>query len=122
MKFLEEYPNYLGTGAVHGWALIHTSNFSKEAVLEQLQNKNTSILYHPKGVISSRYLALQPLYFLGKSISNYFVISDSFNYVGSIIFFSYYIGIFVLIEVMVFFERKLTAKLDKRSKGKSKMD
>ncbi len=84
-------PGYLGTGAVHGWTIIDAANFSKEAVMEQLQNKNTSILYYPQGVVSSRYLALQPFYYLGKSISNFYVISNSFNPIGTTIIFDNYI-------------------------------
>ncbi len=111
-------PNFLGTGAVHGWTQVYANNFSREAIMDQLRNKNTSIIYYPKGVVSSRLLTLQPFYFAGKIISEFFVISGSVNTIGAVIFFSYYFITFALIEGIIALNKLIKTKIDLKKKKK----
>ncbi|MFW9950350.1 MAG: PHP domain-containing protein [Candidatus Thorarchaeota archaeon] len=38
-------PNRLASGGVHGWTLLNLKELTEEALLEQLRNKNTEIIY-----------------------------------------------------------------------------
>ena len=107
-------PGYLGTGAIHGWTLIQADNFSREAVMEQLRDKNTSIHYYSKGVIHSQYLVLQPFYYFGKTISESFVSLGSFNAIGFVIFSSYFFITFLIIEGVVLLEKSIISRYKKR--------
>ena len=41
-------PDRLMSGGVHGWTLMNVTEFSEKALMEELKNKNTEIIYSKK--------------------------------------------------------------------------
>ncbi len=89
-----------GPMEVNGWTLMNTTEFTAEAVMEELRARNTTIVYNTTGSTdySVRYDNLwydvfSPLIFLGEMFEDLYG-----NHPSIYIFFGYLIGSFIIYE------------------------
>ncbi|MHA1551432.1 MAG: hypothetical protein ACTSUP_06305 [Candidatus Heimdallarchaeaceae archaeon] len=109
---------------VFAWTGINAENFTKEGIMAELLNHNTSIIYDSTGVdelgrSSSNpwNVLLRPFYDFGDVLSDYHIGSGVLDSVGLVVFFSYYFAIFILIEVSIFMIKKNNEKKKENEKS-----
>ena len=102
------------------WTLLKADNFSSVAIMEQIQLKNTEILFNP-GISQDqsiefparRYLLVKPLI----SIGTYFFNPNNeskFNYRLFIVYFIGVLTIFTIIEVLIYFYPAISKKVKEK--------
>ncbi len=101
---------------VHSWTGINADNFTKEGIIAELVDHNTTIIYDSEGVEEKGVsktnpwnVVLRPFYDFGGMISDYFTGSE----VGLVVFFSYYFAIFILVEASILGVKKIKEKRKK---------
>ena len=93
---------------VFGWNAMNVSSFTETAVMNQLRNHNTTVIYDQNGAEdegdygrNAAYTALRPFYDFGGTLSDYYEGLGHFDPVSLVVFFTYYFGIFVLFEIII---------------------
>jgi predicted metal-dependent phosphoesterase TrpH len=118
-------PDDLESGGVHGWTVLNATEFSEEAIMDELRAKNTEILYSSAAYEDPGKHKENPWYTLIKPISRFGGIfadiyyEDSLDPVIIVIYISYALGIFGILEAYRFAKPKIIEKVkatkDKRS-------
>ncbi|MBD3353661.1 MAG: hypothetical protein GF364_19410 [Candidatus Lokiarchaeota archaeon] len=91
---------------VWGWTGLNVTEFTEEAVMEELRAKyNTTIYYLPEGAddystggINIAYRLLEPLILVGEYFENFW--DDSLDWTAILVFTAYMIGIFAVVEII----------------------
>ena len=109
---------------VFGWNALNVSTFSEAAVMEQLRNHNTTVIYEQEGVEdegdygrNAAYTALRPFYDFGGTLSDYYEGLGHFDPVSLVVFHTYHLGLFVIIEMIIYRKQirdKIREKIQKR--------
>ncbi|MHA2358401.1 MAG: CehA/McbA family metallohydrolase, partial [Candidatus Heimdallarchaeaceae archaeon] len=107
-------PDRSDFGRVFAWTALNTDNFTEEAVMKELQARNTEIIYESQGVEdegiygkSATYIVFRPFYGFGDFLRDYHIGMGQLNAVGVVFFFIYYFGIFTIIELTPIVNKKI---------------
>lgn len=108
-------------GRVHGWTGLNVSEFTEEAVMTQLRNRNTAIFFSLEGSpdFSIRYEnpwyeVVKPLIYLGSIFKKY----DSYgilDWVGIGVIVMYLCGGFIILEGFRVVNQKLKERIGQKS-------
>jgi hypothetical protein len=98
-------PLFLASGAVHGWTLLHVDEFTEEAVMEELRNHRTTIIYDEVGLTDHGDYTGHPAYFWLRPLIAFGGIFlslyrwDQVNWPGVAVYLLYLFGIFLIAEI-----------------------
>jgi len=111
-------------GRVYGWTGLNVTEFTIDAVMEQLHDKNTTIYFNETGVPSYAvphenvwYKLAQPMSLIGALFETYY--DDGVDWTGVLIFVGYMVGVFFFAELMRVVNRKFWERRNKRIEEKS---
>ncbi len=118
-------------GRVHAWTTLNVENFSKEAVMNELRDHNTSFIVNKYGIInqgihkdSISYSILRPFYELGEGLVYVHLRYDrAFALTERIVvsvFVTYSFALFLLIEILMFLRKKLKLRRKRKYRIKQK--
>ena len=102
---------------VWAWTVMNTTEFTAEAVMEELRARNTTVVYNASGSVdlsigynNAWYDVFSPLIFLGEMFEKYYE-----NRISIPIFFGYLFGSFAIVEAIYYSIKGLKEK--KRAKN-----
>jgi predicted metal-dependent phosphoesterase TrpH len=110
-------PDDLESGGIHGWTLINATAFTEEAIMTELRAKDTEILYSSAGYEDPGDHEENPWYTVIKPISRFGGIfadiyyEDSLDPVVIVIYVSYALGIFGILEIYRFAKPKIKEEI-----------
>jgi hypothetical protein len=112
-----------GPGNVYGWTGLNVTEFTIDAVMTQLYDKNTTIYYDAVGVpsyaighVNPWYRLAEPMILIGNLFENYF--NDGLDWAGVLIFVGYLVGVFFFSEAMRVVNRKFWERKNRKIEEK----
>jgi len=105
---------------VYGWTGLNVTEFTAEAVLNQLRARNTTIYYNETGADdyavgeeNPAYKIIKPMALIGELFENYEV-NGKLDWQGIGIFAGYMIGVFIISEILRILNRKFWDKINSK--------
>ncbi|MFO8018288.1 MAG: CehA/McbA family metallohydrolase [Promethearchaeia archaeon] len=109
-------PDDMQSGGIHGWTILNATEFSEEAIMTELREKNSQILYSDAGysdrgehVENPWYMAVKPINRFGGIFADIYY-EDYLDPVTITIYVSYVFGIFGILEIYRFAKPKVKEK------------
>ncbi len=103
-------------GNIYGWTTLNVTEFTEEAILDELLARRTDVIYNFTGINPAlitgmaenpEFTILKPLIYLWRMIRNYDLGHDQYDWVGIAILGLYFLGAFGISEGVRFVYRKL---------------
>ena len=106
---------------VFSWNGINADNFTKEGIMEELLNHNTTIIYNAEGFEeigeadpNPWFILPRPFHDFGGILCSYHLGSGVMDGLGLTVFFSYYLVTFIFIESSIFLIKRIKENKKKK--------
>jgi hypothetical protein len=118
-------PDYLAGGGVRGWTLINATTFTVSAIMDQLVDHNTTIVYSPAPYLDRGVYMIPIVKSFVDPISKFgemFVLlwNDGLDWLGVSVFVVIFLGIFAMVEIYRVIRIKLWKFVDNKQTNETR--